>query len=130
MVRRYFATTLFAMVLTGCGGERSSRDPTPIAGEGLIVVEMTDDMAFGPEVVTAAVGDTIVWVNRGDLPHTTTARAEFAPLELLPGSADAWNSGLLKGGEEYRIVVRAIGEYRYVCSIHQAAGMVGHFRVE
>ena len=130
MVRGRCAEGLVAFLLTGCGSQGKAGDPAPVATEGLIVVEMHDGMAFAPEVVTAVVGDTIVWVNRGDLPHTTTARAEFAPLEKLPSAADSWDSGLMDGGEEYRIVVRAIGEYRYVCSIHQAAGMVGRFRVE
>ena len=123
-------TILTAAILVGCRSEPPANDAAPVAADGVIVVEMTDDMDFSPEIMTANVGDTIVWVNRGDLPHTTTARSDFLPLEQLPPTAESWDSGLMEAGQEFRVVVQAKGEYRYVCTLHQAAGMVAHFRVE
>ena len=124
------ATLLTAVVLVACRSEAPANDAALASGDGTIIVQMNDDMDFAPEVMTVSVGDTIVWVNRGNLPHTTTARADFVPLEQLPPTADSWDSGLMETGEEFRIVVRVKGEYRYVCALHQAAGMVAHFRVE
>jgi plastocyanin len=128
---QYHIPAILSVALLGaCGTDAPADRSVPASRDGLVVIEMTDDMTFSPNTITAAVGDTIVWVNRGDLPHTTTARADFLPLEQIPSAAASWDSGLMNAGTEFRIVVQAKGEYRYVCTLHQAAGMVAHFRVE
>jgi len=129
-IYRRVPAILIALMLIACASEAPADGAALTSRDGLVVVEMTDDMDFMPGVMTVAVGDTIVFVNRGDLPHTTTARSDFLPLEGLPPTAESWDSGLMDGGEEFRIVVHARGEYRYVCTLHQAAGMIAQFRVE
>ena len=126
----HITAILSVALLAACGTDAPADRSVPASREGLVVIEMTDDMTFAPDTITATVGDTIVWVNRGDLPHTATARADFLPLEQLPLSAESWDSGLMDAGSEFRIVVQAKGDYRYVCTLHQAAGMVAHFRVK
>ena len=64
-------------------------------------------MEFHPAVLTAAVGDTIVWINRDIVPHTATA-----------GGRTKWDTGQLTQGQEGRYVARHGGVARYVCTLH------------
>ena len=130
LIHNRLAAILICGVFIGCVGEAPPDRAALTPRDGIVVIEMTDDMAFSPGVTTAAVDDTIIWVNRGDLPHTTTARSDFLPLEQLPSDAESWDSGLMERSNEFRMVVRAEGAYRYVCTLHQAAGMVAELRVE
>ena len=60
-------------------------------GEGggqTTTVEMTDGLAFEPEQVTVAPGDTVVWENVGSIGHSVTAYEEE-----LPEGAEYWASG-------------------------------------
>jgi plastocyanin len=58
-----------------------------------------------PEVV-ANVGDTVVWTNQDDAPHTVTAQ-------------DGSFSGSLGGGGEFRHTFTAAGEFIYICTVHE-----------
>lgn len=69
-------------------------------------------MAFVPEVLTVAPGDTVVWVNRDFLPHTSTADA--------PGG---WDTTPLLEGKTGQLVAGAPGEMSYHCQFHPT--MVG-----
>lgn len=62
-------------------------------------------MAFVPEVLRVARGDTIVWVNRDIVPHTATA-------------APAWDTGTLRQQERGVIVPNRAGRVRYRCTLH------------
>jgi plastocyanin len=64
-------------------------------------------MEFHPAVLTVAVGDTIVWINRDIVPHTATAS----------GRRD-WDTGQLLQGQTGRYIARARGIARYVCTLH------------
>ena len=66
-------------------------------------------MEFHPAVLTVAVGDTIVWINRDIVPHTATATG-----------GTKWDTGQLLQGQTGRYIVRArdAGTTRYVCSLH------------
>lgn len=62
--------------------------------------------AFQPDTVRAAVGDTIVWINRDVVPHTATA--------------DAWDSGVMKTADRWQMVVEDEGDVAYLCALHPA----------
>jgi len=64
-------------------------------------------MEFHPAVLTVAVGDTIVWINRDIVPHTATAKGPTR-----------WNTGQLVQGQVWHFVARRAGVARYVCSFH------------
>jgi len=64
-------------------------------------------MEFHPAALTAAVGDTVVWINRDIVPHTATAK----------GSA-GWDTGSLVASQSGRYVVRHNGVAHYACTFH------------
>jgi plastocyanin len=64
------------------------------------------DLRFTPPALTVARGDTIEWINRDIVPHTTTALDS------------AWNSGNVAAGGRFRFVARRAGSHRYVCGYH------------
>lgn len=102
------------------------------SSEGVLVIRMSDDMAFNPEHALINVGDTVVWIQEGAMPHTTSdgpGKAAVPEHALLPEGADAWDSGLLEPGRRFSVVFATPGEYTYLCTIHEAAGMVGHITV-
>lgn len=64
-------------------------------------------MEFHPAVLTAQVGDTVVWTNRDIVPHTTTAKGRFA-----------WDTGTLTQAQSGRYVVQHTGVAHYSCTFH------------
>ncbi len=94
---------------------------------------MTDDLRFVPENLAISVGDTVVWIIEGALPHTSTDKPGSAGVDehnILPEGAEPWDSGLLDPGETYRTVLTVAGNYTYVCLIHEAGGMIGRLTVQ
>lgn len=114
-------------------GEEAARPTARITpGRHLVVIRMLDDLTFDPPVAHLTAGDTIVWVNAGALPHTSTADPAAAGNPenvLLPRGAATWDSGLLDGGESFTRVRTVVGDYTYLCTLHEAAGMVGRIKV-
>lgn len=98
--------------------------------DGVVVIRMFDDNTYDPPHPEVQVGDTLVWVNEGDVPHTATlepGRAADEDHEALPEGAEAFDSGNLETDEVHAHVVDAPGEYAYVCTLHELLGMVGSF---
>jgi plastocyanin len=80
------------------------------------VVEMRG-FEFFPAEVNAAVGDTIVWINKDVVPHTATA------------ADGAWDSGLMETDDEFSLTIEAdTSAGDYVCTFHP--NMVGAISVE
>ena len=73
-----------------------------------------ETLTFTPEVLTVAVGDTLVWVNRDLVPHTVSSGSEI-------------DSGVIAAGEKFEFVPVEAGELSYVCDYHP--GMRGTLRV-
>jgi plastocyanin len=65
-----------------------------------------EGMAFSPRVVTAAPGDTIVWVNKDFVPHTATT------------SSPSFDSKSIGAGKSWRYTIRQKGEIPYICTFH------------
>ncbi len=61
---------------------------------------------FVPETPAVKPGDVIVWVNKDIVPHTITAK---------DGS---WDSGLIKTGGEWQMVVEDETSQAYYCRFH------------
>jgi plastocyanin len=64
-------------------------------------------MEFHPAVLTVAIGDTVVWINRDIVPHTATER----------GNA-SWDTKTLSQGQLGRVVAGRAGTTSYVCTLH------------
>ena len=119
----------------GTAGSNTSQQEAaaPVeSSEGMLVISMSDDMVFSPRHAVIDVGDTVVWIQEGALPHTTSdgpGKAAVPEHALLPEGAEPWDSGLLDAGQRYSVVFDTPGEYTYLCTIHEAAGMVGRITV-
>jgi len=61
---------------------------------------------YQPSAITAAVGDTVEWVNRDLVPHTSTA------------AGGRWDSKVVPPNESWRTVMTAAGVQTYSCTIH------------
>lgn len=66
------------------------------------------DFAFNPGSMTINVGDTVVWTNTGEAPHTATSQSGPA----------AFDSGRLETGQTFSFTFTVPGTYSYLCSIH------------
>lgn len=143
------AGAAFLMLLTGCGGGGGSVDASATATarfsegmEGLqggiqrgmpATVTMADGQRFEPPRVTVPAGTTVLWRNVDTVQHTVTAdaaRAKTAGSVQLPSGAEPFESEGLAQGQTFARQLTVAGEYRYVCRIHEASGMVGIVTVE
>ena len=61
---------------------------------------------YHDEVITIAVGDTIVWLNEDRARHTATARD------------CSFDTGRLRKGVSGEISFTVAGTYEYICTIH------------
>jgi plastocyanin len=124
---------------TGTGTGTATGTPAGSAGGGgggtTHTVDMNDALAYVPEEITVAPGDTVVWENVGSVGHTVTAYQDEIPEDaeyFASGgfeSEDAARSdigaGNVPGGESYSHTFEVTGTYEYVCLPHEGAGMVG-----
>lgn len=71
--------------------------------------------AFTPSVVTARVGDSVVWINKDFFPHTAT------------GPDGVFDSGMLMPEASWTFTITASGTVDYTCTYHPT--MKGTLRV-
>jgi plastocyanin len=65
-----------------------------------------EGIAFTPNVLTVAKGDSIVWVNKDAFPHTATAQDK------------SFDSKEIAAGKTWRFTARKAGTFPYVCTLH------------
>jgi amicyanin len=65
-----------------------------------------DNFKFGPEDLTVAVGTTVTWTNRDDIPHTVVS------------TTGAFKSKVLDTDETFSFTFTKAGTYDYFCSVH------------
>src|SRR5215470_9328892 len=65
-----------------------------------------DNFSFGPQSITVAVGTTVKWTNRDDIPHTVVS------------SEGVFKSRVLDTDETFSFTFSKPGNYPYFCSIH------------
>lgn len=61
---------------------------------------------YHPETLTAAAGDTVVWVNRDAVPHTATS------------DEGVWDSGPIAAGVSWTRIASEAGTDAYFCAFH------------
>jgi manganese oxidase len=81
------------------------------------------NFAFNPESLDITAGDTVVWINKGSVSHTTTSGIDGVP-------DGHWDSGLMAPGDSFTHVFQTAGTFPYFCAIHfSTAGMKGRIIV-
>jgi 3',5'-cyclic-AMP phosphodiesterase len=65
-----------------------------------------DNFSFQPQTVTVAVGTTVTWTNRDDIPHTVVS------------TEGLFKSKARDTDEKFSFTFTKAGTYSYYCSIH------------
>ena len=99
-----------------------TRTPTPTSvGSGALVVQSgtatveVGDQFFIPPQIIVTVGTTVLWINRGQLTHTATARDR------------SFGSGTMEFGNGYAFTFTKPGRHQYYCQLH--GDMIGEVDV-
>src|SRR5438105_4545245 len=89
------------MVLAGSRGVTANAQSSAAAGEVTI-----DNFSFGPQTVTVAVGVTVTWINKDDIPHTVVS------------TDGVFKSKVRDTDEKFSYTFSKAGTYPYFCSVH------------
>lgn len=65
-----------------------------------------DNFSFGPTTITVAVGTTVTWTNRDDIPHTVVS------------TDGVFKSKVMDTDEKFSFTFTKAGTFAYFCSIH------------
>jgi plastocyanin len=84
------------------------------AAQAETITVTIDKATFIPNVISARVGDTIVWRNKDIVAHTATARDKSWDLMVLSDKSQ-------------RTELKSAGDFEYFCRFHP--NMVGHIAV-
>lgn len=86
------------------------------------------DMTFDKSEIVVNVGQQVIWTNSTSAIHNVVADPALAVVAddvHLPKGAAIFNSGYLQAGQTFSHTFTVPGVYRYVCTLHEAAGMKG-----
>jgi LPXTG-motif cell wall-anchored protein len=71
------------------------------------------DNFYSPKTVTITEGDTVVWTNNGQAPHSVTANdGSFDSSPSCP------SSGCMEHGDTYNHTFNSVGTFAYHCRVH------------
>ena len=96
------AIVMVAALLLSAGSPGSSANTAEPASAEVKV----DNFSFGPATLTVAVGTTVTWTNRDDIPHT------------IVSTDKVFKSKVLDTDEKFSFTFSKAGTYPYFCSIH------------
>jgi amicyanin len=91
----------FAGLRPGAGSLTAAAQQKPDVTEVKI-----DNFSFGPAELKVAVGTTVTWTNRDDIPHTAVSTDK------------TFKSKVLDTDEKFSFTFSKPGTYEYFCSIH------------
>jgi plastocyanin len=124
MTRIVQLLAVLVLVTAACGNDDGTTAPPTDPGDGTVepvdpgeegadppeaagVTVDVQDLAFQPDAVDAAAGETVTWVSADTVPHTVTSTSGPADFdESLPSGASA------------SVTFDEPGTYEYACSIH------------
>jgi plastocyanin len=125
MTRIVQLLAVLVLVTAACGNDDGTTAPPTDPGDGTVepvdpgeedadppeaadgVTVDVQDLAFQPDAVDAAAGETVTWVSADTVPHTVTSTGGPADFdESLPSGASA------------SVTFDEPGTYEYACSIH------------
>ena len=85
---------------------RSSSVSAKDQPSGAAAAVKIDNFSFEPQTLTVAVGTTVTWTNRDDIPHTSVS------------TDGVWKSKVMDTDETFSYTFAKSGTYSYFCSIH------------
>jgi len=97
-----FASVMVATLLLSAASPRSAAK----AAEPTTAEVKVDNFSFGPATLAVAVGTTVTWTNRDDIPHTIVSNDKV------------FKSKVLDTDEKFSFTFTKAGTYPYFCSIH------------
>jgi plastocyanin len=65
-----------------------------------------DNFTFNPQQITVNAGDTVIWVNHDDIPHTVTSKTV------------AFRSKAMDTDDKFSFTFTTPGSYAYLCALH------------
>ena len=92
--------TIAILLLAGSPTVKASDQPTANADVKI------DNFSFGPQELTVAVGTTVTWTNRDDIPHTVVS------------TDGVFKSKVRDTDEKFSYTFTKAGTYPYFCSVH------------
>lgn len=110
-MRRSVSVAGLVVILTlGVAGLGVGRKSSfAVAQDKALTVEVKiDNFSFGPTSLTVAVGTTVIWTNRDDIPHTVVSTDD----------AKTFKSKVLDTDEKFSFTFTKAGTYPYFCSVH------------
>jgi predicted secreted protein with PEFG-CTERM motif len=105
---------LISLAFTAIGSESAFAEEIKIEngrGSSEPGCEVTT-LCFVPSYATARVGDTIIFLNGDDAPHTSTSGTPAI------GPDGVWDSGLQQPGVDYELTLDTAGTFDYFCMVH------------
>jgi len=116
------ASTTFDVTVVG-GQQQTQQNQTQqqqqsTNGESNAVAIIGQEAPFyNPNEMTVKVGDTITFRNDDAIEHTATSTNDGTDV-VSPTPSGAFDTGLLKAGEEKQIIFDKVGTFNYFCTIH------------
>ena len=65
-----------------------------------------DNFTFNPQQITVKAGDTVIWVNHDDIPHTVTSKTLV------------FRSKAMDTEDKFSFTFATPGKFDYFCSLH------------
>jgi plastocyanin len=94
---------MFAMLLLLGGSSSARANDQPSAATAEVKI---DNFSFAPQTLTVAVGTTVTWTNRDDIPHTVVS------------TDGVFKSKVRDTDEKFSYTFAKAGTYPYFCSVH------------
>jgi plastocyanin len=74
--------------------------------QAAVVEVKIDNFTFNPQQITVKAGDTVIWVNHDDIPHTVTSKTMV------------FRSKAMDTDDKFSFTFATPGKYDYFCSLH------------
>jgi plastocyanin len=106
----------------------TTRGPADVA-VSILANCAASSFCYSPADLTVHVGQTVVWTNSTQAPHTVTSCTTSACSGVGPGSGSPMNSPFMNPGQIYSVQFTTPGTYNYYCQIHGYPVMHGTITV-
>ena len=94
---------MIAMLLLFTGSSNVTANSRPPAAAAEVKI---DNFSFEPQTLSVAVGTTVTWTNRDDIPHTVVS------------TDGVFKSKVRDTDETFSYTFTKAGTYSYYCSVH------------
>ena len=99
----FTAAVIIAIVLLLAGSPSVTANAQPSAANAEVKI---DNFSFAPTTITVAIGATVTWTNRDDIPHTVVS------------TDGVFKSKVRDTDETFSYTFAKAGTYPYYCSVH------------